>query len=909
MALNNQEIQLKIKGVVESAQAATSLRELKQSMRELQGLTLQYGDTNQEAFAAATAEIGKAKDKIADLNGQIKAVSGEPLENVNSSIGLISNSLNGLDFGQAAAGVNALATNLKNIKFADIKSGISDLISSFAALGEAILTNPILLLGAAIVLIVMNFDKLTKAGGIVGEFFKDLGVVITALTDTIMAFINSLGIINSKQEALRENTIALKEAQDELTQAYIDGEIAIANAANQSVIALEFQKKSLAVTTARTEAEKQLHDEIIKRPAAEQILNQKSLQEANDYAKAYNIILNETQIKAIEKYYEQVNSLRQLATKQGIDIDKQNIDTEHKKNLDRINAITNQYQRERELLQENFNYDKKIRDKENAKIVQEMKDQASDEAKLAHQSYVEANDDYYKNLNIKNQLEIDYNEAKSRENSDIDKEYTAQVKKNLDNQIRNLKVFEDRKNATLEEDRKKNADRYKKSDEEQSKQQENEKNLKKKHYIDLEKLANEKALEDIGFLQKNEKELYDIENAANESNYKLGLITLKDYQDNKVKLLTQYNKEEIDRVIQSYDIQIKLAVGNATKIASLEKSKANFIKKTNKDTAYFIKQSDIDVAKHYESLTKQKEDIAKEYYAIEKAILDAKIKGEQISIDITNSEISRLDQGANKYKNVLQDKLDLLQENYANQLQINQNAMDAELLANQSNTINREEAEYQIRKKYAEKTLKLNADTTDAITAAKVQAIDKELAYLRAGLEGASLLADIAANMDEQRLKDGEKLSFAAASKQFVIKQALAAGGVIVNTAEAVMKANAASPLTGGMPWSGISIALGALQLAKIMSTKFNYSGGSSAASSGSIGSISAPSTSTAATAPTSPFYGQGTLNTINPASYLEQGQHRGTGSGDQRVYVVESDITGTQRRVEVQTQRSMLGH
>lgn len=67
--------------------------------------------------------------------------------------------------------------------------------------------------------------------------------------------------------------------------------------------------------------------------------------------------------------------------------------------------------------------------------------------------------------------------------------------------------------------------------------------------------------------------------------------------------------------------------------------------------------------------------------------------------------------------------------------------------------------------------------------------------------------------IEEKAAKEQAKL----ARRQAKIDKAQSALGIIVNTASAVMKSVAASPLTGGLPWSAAAAALGAVQLGTVL--------------------------------------------------------------------------------------------
>lgn len=115
-----------------------------------------------------------------------------------------------------------------------------------------------------------------------------------------------------------------------------------------------------------------------------------------------------------------------------------------------------------------------------------------------------------------------------------------------------------------------------------------------------------------------------------------------------------------------------------------------------------------------------------------------------------------------------------------------------------------------------------------ASSAAKVAGIDAEIAaeQKRDGKSAASIA----------KIKAMEKKKEQVKKKAFETDKKIKMATVMISTASAVMKAVEESPTTGGMPFSGMAIAMGALQLAAIAGT--SYQGG------GSIGSLPAAPTS-----------------------------------------------------------------
>jgi hypothetical protein len=140
-----------------------------------------------------------------------------------------------------------------------------------------------------------------------------------------------------------------------------------------------------------------------------------------------------------------------------------------------------------------------------------------------------------------------------------------------------------------------------------------------------------------------------------------------------------------------------------------------------------------------------------------------------------------------------------------------------------------------------------------------------------------------------------------------LIEKAAAIGAVVVNTVAATAKAVAKSPLTLGLPWSALIIAGGIAQTALIIKSGIDQVKAIKAAGA-SIpggGSISDPGSSTPSLSEASPMGSGGAIPTINQMDTPDLGGGGGSGvdraSGDTivRAYVVETDITNSQSRMQ----------
>jgi hypothetical protein len=141
-----------------------------------------------------------------------------------------------------------------------------------------------------------------------------------------------------------------------------------------------------------------------------------------------------------------------------------------------------------------------------------------------------------------------------------------------------------------------------------------------------------------------------------------------------------------------------------------------------------------------------------------------------------------------------------------------------------------------------------------------------------------------------------------------LIEKAAAIGTVVVNTVAATAKAVAKSPITLGLPWSALIIAGGIAQTALIIKSGIDQVKAIKAAGA-SIpggGSISDPGSSGPSLSEASPMGSGGAIPAINQMDTPDLGGGGGGGgvdraSGDTivRAYVVESDITNTQGRMQ----------
>lgn len=140
-------------------EVVTSSKSLKAQLRELQA-QLAATDPDSAKYRELAAAAGELKDKIKDAAEAVGTQAGGAFERVGGSLGLVTSRISNLDFQGAAEGAKQLAVNIGQVKPGDISKGIQSIGSAFGAVGKALLTNPIFLIGAAIAAAIVYADEL-----------------------------------------------------------------------------------------------------------------------------------------------------------------------------------------------------------------------------------------------------------------------------------------------------------------------------------------------------------------------------------------------------------------------------------------------------------------------------------------------------------------------------------------------------------------------------------------------------------------------------------------------------------------------------------------------------------------------------------------------------------------------------
>jgi hypothetical protein len=140
---------------------ATGFKSAKAELRALNNQLLSMDQTSAE-FKKAAARAAELKDSISDLGAEINANAGNAFEGLSNNVGLFGSRLMDLDLKGAGQALAGMGDAVGRIDFKTLKDEVGGLVSGFAKLAKAIISNPILLLATAVALVVANFDDLVK---------------------------------------------------------------------------------------------------------------------------------------------------------------------------------------------------------------------------------------------------------------------------------------------------------------------------------------------------------------------------------------------------------------------------------------------------------------------------------------------------------------------------------------------------------------------------------------------------------------------------------------------------------------------------------------------------------------------------------------------------------------------------
>lgn len=242
------------------------IKSLKQQLREatMEAQRLATAEViDQAALEAAIKKTAELKDAMEDVNEQVAVfTSGSKYEQASNALNQVKDAIFSLDFEKAQERAAAFANVAKNINFGDAIKSALQMGQTFLTLGKALLTNPIFILAAVIVGIVVVVYKLLDSLGFIQAALDALREVVQGTIDLFYALTDAIGITSkaedkaaeeqnarlAKQASNRRKAIDNQIRQNEYLQNSInetfDFEIAKAQAAGKDTFELEKQKRA-----------------------------------------------------------------------------------------------------------------------------------------------------------------------------------------------------------------------------------------------------------------------------------------------------------------------------------------------------------------------------------------------------------------------------------------------------------------------------------------------------------------------------------------------------------------------------------------------------------------------------------------------------------------------------------------
>lgn len=225
--------------------ADTSTKSLKAQLREMQS-QLASLDPNTEEFRKLSVAAGQVKDQIKDASEAISAQAGPAFETLGNNASLLRQRLFSLDFEGVGQSVKALAGNINNLKFGEASKGLGSLTSGFGALGKALLTNPIFLIGGVIALVITNIESLINRVPFLSSAFEVVGDVVDTVVQGFKDLTDWIGITENAAVDAANASIDLQDETIKNIDRNAKRQIALARQngqdANQVVIDAENQK-------------------------------------------------------------------------------------------------------------------------------------------------------------------------------------------------------------------------------------------------------------------------------------------------------------------------------------------------------------------------------------------------------------------------------------------------------------------------------------------------------------------------------------------------------------------------------------------------------------------------------------------------------------------------------------------
>lgn len=154
-----EEVNKELKKVDDTTKDTTKgFTSAKAELRALQNQMLQM-DQSSEEFKKASSRAAELKDNISDLSAEINANAGNAFEGLSNNVGLFGSRLMSLDLKGAGQALSGMGNAVARIDFKTLKDEVGGLVKGFTDLAFAVVSNPYLLLGSAVVALGYTFRK------------------------------------------------------------------------------------------------------------------------------------------------------------------------------------------------------------------------------------------------------------------------------------------------------------------------------------------------------------------------------------------------------------------------------------------------------------------------------------------------------------------------------------------------------------------------------------------------------------------------------------------------------------------------------------------------------------------------------------------------------------------------------
>lgn len=243
--MNEVEIPLKLTGV---GSMKSELRALKAEIANA---------TDPARMEELAKKAGLLSDKIKDANDAVNVfASGSKFEQISNSFSGIQSSIMSLDFEEASEKSKVFAANLGKINKADISTALKGITgtvktlgTAFVKLGAQILMNPIFIITAVIVAIVVAIGIFLNKIGVLDKVLSALMMPINMLIQGFKDLTDWMGLTTYEAEAHAEKMTkanekvqeSSKKRSEKLGSAY-DFEISKAKASGKDTTQLEIAK-------------------------------------------------------------------------------------------------------------------------------------------------------------------------------------------------------------------------------------------------------------------------------------------------------------------------------------------------------------------------------------------------------------------------------------------------------------------------------------------------------------------------------------------------------------------------------------------------------------------------------------------------------------------------------------------